>query len=231
MVSKILKKNFEPGRLLLVATLLLSMTLISQLYVMSESMDFSNGLQLDGVELSLAMSYVFSAISMVIVINEFFQIKTKMKGLLELNQLIDKTPVVEQVPVSTEIIPVNLMVSQEPAYETVEISEEIDEDQEFENLLETEFTENKSVDGKTLAKYRTKKVKLQEEMTKEKLEEETHKLEPILEEGALQNMFDDLEEESEMDRMLAESEVIATLAELEELVEELRLKKAPEIAQ
>ena len=213
------------------ATLLLSMTLISQLYVMSESMDFSNGLQLDGVELSLAMSYVFSAISMVIVINEFFQIKTKMKGLLELNQLIDKTPVVEQVPVSTEIIPVNLMVSQEPAYETVEISEEIDEDQEFENLLETEFTENKSVDGKTLAKYRTKKVKLQEEMTKEKLEEETHKLEPILEEGALQNMFDDLEEESEMDRMLAESEVIATLAELEELVEELRLKKAPEIAQ
>jgi len=214
-----------------VATLLLSMTLISQLYVMSESMDFSNGLQLDGVELSLAMSYVFSAISMVIVINEFFQIKTKMKGLLELNQLIDKTPVVEQVPVSTEIIPVNLMVSQEPAYETVEISEEIDEDQEFENLLETEFTENKSVDGKTLAKYRTKKVKLQEEMTKEKLEEETHKLEPILEEGALQNMFDDLEEESEMDRMLAESEVIATLAELEELVEELRLKKAPEIAQ
>ena len=213
------------------ATLLLSMTLISQLYVMSESMDFSNGLQLDGVELSLAMSYVFSAISMVIVINEFFQIKTKMKGLLELNQLIDKTPVVEQVPVSTEIIPVNLMVSQEPAYETVEISEEIDEDQEFENLLETEFTENKSVDGKTLAKYRTKKVKFQEEMTKEKLEEETSKLEPILEEGALQNMFDDLEEESEMDRMLAESEVIATLAELEELVEELRLKKAPEIAQ
>jgi len=205
-----------------VVTLLLSLTLISQLYVISESMDVSNGIQLGGVELSLAASYVFSAISMVIVINEFFQIKTKMKGLLELNQLIDRSPVVEQEPILTEIIPANLMVSQEPEFEPVEISEEINEDQEFENLLETEFTESEPVDGKTLAKYRTTKIKL---------EEETKKLEPILEEGALQNMFDDLEEESEMDCMLAESEVIATLAELEELVEELRQKKAPEIAQ
>jgi hypothetical protein len=205
-----------------VATLLLSLTLISQLYVISESMDVSNGIQLGGVELSLAASYVFSAISMIIVINEFFQIKTKMKGLLELNHLIDRAPVVEQEPIATEIIPAGLMVSQDPEFEPVEISEELDEDQAFENLLETEFTESEPVDGKTLAKYRTTKVKL---------EEETSKLEPILEEGALQNMFDDLEEESEMDRMLAESEVIATLAELEELVEELRQKKAPEIAQ
>lgn len=204
------------------ATLLLSLTLISQLYVISESMDVSNGIQLGGVELSLAASYVFSAISMIIVINEFFQIKTKMKGLLELNHLIDRAPVVEQEPIATEIIPAGLMVSQDPEFEPVEISEELDEDQAFENLLETEFTESEPVDGKTLAKYRTTKVKL---------EEETSKLEPILEEGALQNMFDDLEEESEMDRMLAESEVIATLAELEELVEELRQKKAPEIAQ
>ena len=203
-------------------TLLLSLTLISQLYVISESMDVSNGIQLGGVELSLAASYVFSAISMIIVISEFFQIKTKMKGLLELNHLIDRAPVVEQEPIATEIIPAGLMVSQEPEFEPVEISEELDEDQEFENLLETEFTESEPVDGKTLAKYRTTKVKL---------EEETSKLEPILEEGTLQNMFDDLEEESEMDRMLAESEVIATLAELEELVEELRQKKAPEIAQ
>jgi len=185
-------------------------------------MDVSNGIQLGGVELSLAASYVFSAISMIIVISEFFQIKTKMKGLLELNHLIDRAPVVEQEPIATEIIPAGLMVSQEPEFEPVEISEELDEDQEFENLLETEFTESEPVDGKTLAKYRTTKVKL---------EEETSKLEPILEEGTLQNMFDDLEEESEMDRMLAESEVIATLAELEELVEELRQKKAPEIAQ
>ena len=230
-MSEILKRNFEPGRLLLVATLLLSLTLISQLYVISESMDVSNGIQLGSVELSLAASYVFSSVSMVIVINEFFQIKTKMKGLLELNQLIDRTPVVEQESIITEIIPANLLSTQEPEFEPVEIPEEIDEDQEFENLLETEFTESEPVNGKTLAKYRTTKVKLEEETTKEKLEEETGKLEPILEEGALQNMFDDLEEESEMDRMLAESEVIATLAELEELVEELKLKNAPEIAQ
>ena len=57
-MSEILKRNFEPGRLLLVATLLLSLTLISQLYVISESMDFSNGVKLGGVELSLVASYL-----------------------------------------------------------------------------------------------------------------------------------------------------------------------------
>ena len=76
-MTEALKRNFEPGRLLLIATLLMSLTLISQLYVISESMDLSNGLQLNGVEMSLVASYLFTALSMVIVINEFFQFKTK----------------------------------------------------------------------------------------------------------------------------------------------------------
>ena len=222
-MSKILRKNFEPGRLLLVATLLLSLTLISELYVISESMDFSNGLQFSGVELSLAASYVLSALSMVIVINEFFQFKTKMKGLLALNQLIDNNPIaVEQEHVPNTEIPDSLMLPQETEPDAVEVSEEMDEDLEFDSLLETEFTESEPVSSETLAKYKTTKVRL---------EEETSKLEPILEEGALQNLFDEIEEESEMDRLLAESEVIATLTELEELVQELKHRKAPEIAQ
>jgi len=222
-MSKILKRNFEPGRLLLVVTLLLSLNLISQLYVISESLDLSNGFQIDGVELSLAASYVFSALSMVIVINEFFQIKTKMKGLLELNQLIDKQPVTTvQESFSTVAVPDDLMLPQDPKLEVADAAEEIDEDLEFENLLEGELNDNEPVNREALAKYKTTKVKL---------EEETSKLEPILEDGELQNLFDEIEEESEMDRLLAESEVIATLAELEELVEELKLKKAPVIAQ
>ena len=205
------------------ATLLLSMTLISQLYVMSESIDFSNGLQFSGMELSLAASYVFTAFSMIIVINEFFQVKTKMKGLLALNHLMpNESASLEQEPLSTMSIPDILLISQEPILDVEEEKEEIDEDLEFESLLETEFKEKKPVNSDTLEKYKTTKIKI---------EEETSKLEPILEEGALQNIFDDLEEESEMDRLLAESEVIATLAELEELVEELKQKKAPEIAQ
>ena len=87
-MSKILKRKFEPGSLLLVATLLLSLTLVSQLFVMSESLDFSNGFKFSGVDLTLAASYVFTAVSMVIVINEFFQFKTKMKGLLTLNHMM-----------------------------------------------------------------------------------------------------------------------------------------------
>ena len=120
-------------------------------------------------------------------------------------------------------VPDTLSVTKVPALEVEEqTEEEIDEDMEFESLLDTEFKEKEPIDSDTLAKYKTTKVKL---------EEETSKLEPILEEGALQNLFMDMEEVSEMDRMLAESEVIATLVELEELVEELKLKKAPVIAQ
>ena len=205
------------------ATLLLSLTLVSQLFVMSDSMDFSNGLKFSGMELSLAVSYVFTSVSMVIVINEFFQVKTKIKGLLALNQILsNKTPIVEQELFSPEPIPDSILVSQEPVLEVEEEKEEIDEDLEFESLLETEFKEKEPIDSDTLDKYKTTKVKL---------EEETNKLEPILKEGALQNLFTEIEEEAEMNRLLAESEVIATLVELEELVEELKQKKAPAIAQ
>ena len=220
-MSEILKRNFEMGRLLLVVTLLLSMTLISQLYVISESIDLSNGFQLDGVELSLTASYVLTAMSMLIVINEFFQVKTKMKGLLALNQLVNQdqksvTPVIEpNAPISGLD-----QLSLEPKLDDV-TGEPISEELEFDKLIEDEFDENKQQQDESKAKYRTTKVRL---------EEESEALEPMIEEGALRNMFDEVEE-SEMDRLLSQSEVIATLAELEELVEELKHKKVPVIAQ
>ena len=220
-MSETLKRNFEMGRLLLVVTLLLSMTLISQLYVLSESVDLSDGFQLDGIELSLTASYVLTALSMLIVINEFFQIKTKMKGLLALNQLANQ----DQKRVNQVIEPIAPIsgldqLSLEPKLEDVS-EKPISEELEFDRLIEDEFDEEKPRLDDSKVKYKTTKVRL---------EEESEALEPMIEEGSLQSMFDDVEE-SEMNRLLSQSEVIATLAELEELVEELKHKRVPVIAQ
>ncbi|MCW4013458.1 MAG: hypothetical protein NWF07_10780 [Candidatus Bathyarchaeota archaeon] len=218
-MSETLKRNFEPGRLLLVATLLMSLTLISQLYVISESIDLSNGLQFTGVEISLAASYFFTAFSMVIVINEFFQVKLKIKGLLDLSNLLVNNnsrqvnvqpifdlPIIEETPID------GLLEDEE----LLEELDELDEESEFDKLLEEEFEEEKPVDD-ALSKYKTTKIKVAD----------TGEIEPLIEEGELKNIFDQLEEETEMDRMLAESEVIQTLSELEGIVKELKIRKAP----
>ena len=213
-MTEVLKRNFEPGKLLLIATLLLSLTLVSQLYVISESLDISNGLQLSGTEISLVASYFFTALSMVIVINEFFQFKTKMKGLMVLNKLIIKEP---QKPAAPSIISVPDIEA--PIFEALP-KEASETDLEFENLLNEELRETTPVDPETLKKYKTTKIKV----------DESEEIAPMLEEGALQGFFDAVDEETEMDRMLAESEVIATLSELNSLVNELKQRKAPMIA-
>ena len=218
-MTEVLKKNFEPGKLLLVATLLMSLTLISQLYVISESIDLSNGLQFTGMELSLTTSYIFTALSMVIVINEFFQVKTKIKGLLVITNLIAQkntqttmhiSPMVE-APAITEA-PLETILEDEALLEEINLDDETD----FDKLLEDELEEEKPVED-DLTKYKTTKVKI----------DDVGEMEPLIEEGELKNIFDELEEESEMDRMLAESEVIQTLSELETIVNELKSRKVP----
>lgn len=215
-MSETLKRNFEPGRLLLVATLLMSLTLISQLYVISESVDLSNGLQFTGVEIGLAASYFFTAFSMVIVINEFFQVKLKMKGLLDLSSLLVNNNA-RQVSVQPIIdLPVIEETPIDGLLEDEELLVELDDESEFDKLLEEEFEEEKPVDD-ALSKYKTTKIKVAD----------TGEIEPLIEEGELKNIFDQLEEETEMDRMLAESEVIQTLSELEGIVKELKIRRTP----
>ena len=210
-MTESLKRNFEPGKLLLVATILMSLTLVSQLYIISESMDLSDGIQLGGIEVSMVASYVFTALSMVIVINEFFQFKTKMKGLMVLEKLMIKEPPRPVVPTIISVPDIET-----PILEPI-TDENSETDLEFENLLNDELVESPHVDAETLNKYKTTKIKI----------EETGEIAPMLEEGALQGFFDKIDEETEMDRMLAESEVIATLSELNSLVRELKQKKAP----
>lgn len=220
-MTEMLRKNFEPGKLLLVATLLMSLTLISQLYVISESVDLSNGLQLNGLEISLTLSYLLTALSMVIVINEFFQVKTKIKGLLALTNLVAQRnpqkatvqPIIE-LPALDEA-PLEAMIEETELDEALEL--DLDDESEFDKLLNEDFEAEEKVTDDTLAKYKTKKVKI----------EESGEMEELIEEGELKNIFDQIEEETEMDRMLAESEVIQTLSELEGIVKELKGRKVP----
>lgn len=211
-MSDVLKRNFETGRLLLLAAILLSVTLISQLYVISESMDLSNGLQFTGIEIPLTVSYLFTAISMLIVINEFFQVKTKMKGLLALTNVLNNMDQSDGVKQNKRV------KNESPRIEIEldELDEEIDEDLEFENLLKEELDESPEKEEGS-EKYKKTKIKI----------EEDKQLEPLIEETELQGIFDEIEEESETDRLLAESEVIKTLSELEEIVEQLKSKQAP----
>jgi len=215
-MSEMLKRNFEPGRLLLVATLLMSLTLISQLYVISESVDLSNGLQFTGVEVCLAASYFFTAFSMVIVINEFFQVKLKMKGLLDLSSLLIPNRTLQKTVQPIIDLPIIEENPVEDTLEDEELLEELDDESMFDKLIEDEFEKEKP-DDEALAKYKTTKIKVAD----------TGEIEPLIEEGELKNIFDQLEEETEMDRMLAESEVIQTLSELEGIVQELKTRTAP----
>jgi hypothetical protein len=215
-MSEIIRRNFEPGKLLLVVTLLLSLTLISELYAISESFDLSNGLQLGGVELSLTASYLFTAFSMVIVINEFFKFRTKMNGLLLLNNLVSK----EEQPVFPSTKTIISVPDAEVSSLEQELEADVNTDLEFEKLIEDELKETEQEDSDP-----------NDKRTKVAVEDEEPPIEPPIEEGQLQGVFDSIEEETYMDRLLKESEVIKTLSELEDLVNELRKKKAPVIAQ
>ena len=155
-MTESLKRNFEPGKLLLVATILMSLTLVSQLYIISESMDLSDGIQLGGIEVSMVASYVFTALSMVIVINEFFQFKTKMKGLMVLEKLMIKEPPRPVVPTIISVPDIET-----PILEPI-TDENSETDLEFENLLNDELVESPHVDAETLNKYKTTKIKIEE---------------------------------------------------------------------
>jgi len=109
---------------------------------------------------------------------------------------------------------------EEPLLES-KLEVRLDEDIEFEQLLEDEFDDPSIENSEAIGKYKTTKIKI---------DESSGNVEPLIEEGELQGVFDAIDEESEMDRLLAESEVIATLSELQELVKELKQKKAPVIA-
>jgi len=235
----IVKKNFEAGKLLLVATLLLSLNLMLQLFAVADTLDLSDGLELSGLGLTLVASYILTAVSMIIVLQEFFQVKTKIKGLIELNTVLNRP---EETVQGNEMDAITSLDNPEdPAVINVEDEVfddlELDENEEFERLLDEELDDDLENDPENnpvqepdadsltldlaLGKYKTKKLKFNEE---------TGEMEPVMDDGALQDLLDQASTESDESDQLAKlmegSEVIQTLHELENIIEELKSKKS-----
>ena len=235
----IVKKNFEAGKLLLVATLLLSLNLMLQLFAVADTIDLSNGLELSGLGLTLVASYILTAVSMIIVLQEFFQVKTKIKGLIELNTVLNRP---EETVQGNEMDAITSLDNPEdPAVINVEDEVfddlELDENEDFERLLDEELDDDLENDPEynpvqepdadsltldlALGKYKTKKLKFNEE---------TGEMEPVMDDGALQGLLDQAATESDESDQLAKlmegSEVIQTLHELEDIIEELKSKKS-----
>lgn len=233
-MAEIVKRNFDAGKQLLVAVLLLSINLVIQLFAVADTVDISNGVQFTGMGVNMAISYLLTAVCMIIVLQEFFQIKTKMRGLLALNALLDRTPspIVKNSETSTleEANETQTIETVDPLSELV-----IDDDEDFDSLLdeledENEFVDTDEegvpsvpIDEDIMSRYRT---------TKLKIDDETGEMEPIIDDGGLQDLIEQADlatdEELQLAKIVAESEIIQTLNELEGIVQELKAKKAVE---
>lgn len=236
-----MKRNFDTGKKLLVAAILLSVNLVIQLFAVAETVDITDGVHFLGSSLTNTVSYLLTAVSMIIVLQEFFQIKTKMRGLMALNTLLERTPrptTVTSGIVELEILKSPLMIGDQDSLETVITENDpqtglvIDDESEFDSLLD-ELDEEEDFDDALgnpslpplgddiMNRYRT---------TKLKIDDETGEVEPLMDDGGLQDLIEqaDLatEEEQHLAKIVAESEIIQTLNELESIVQELKAKKA-----
>ncbi len=232
-----MKRNFETGKLLLVATLLLSLNLVIQLFSVAESIDLSSGISISGMGVNLTASYLLTATSMIIVVHEFFQVKTKMRGLMALNALLERVP----VPDMTAEGPVDEIsgpVIQSKQVDDDDLLEELvieDDEDDFDSLLD-EFSDETEEDAlgeesglvaivdedeEIMSKYKTQRIKI---------DEETGEVEPMLDDGGLQELIEQADlatdEAQQLAKIVAESEIIQTLNELEVIVQELKAKKS-----
>ncbi len=236
-MAEIVKRNFDAGKQLLVAVLLLSINLVIQLFAVADTVDMSNGVQFTGMGVNMAISYLLTAVCMIIVLQEFFQIKTKMRGLLALNALLDRYPTRPDNETVEEASSPDQERTETPVVDKEDPLEDLvlDDDEEFDSLLdelddETEFDDVDSevvpsvpLEDDIMSKYRTSKLKI---------DDETGEMEPLIDEGGLQDLIEqaDLatEEELQLAKIVAESEIIQTLNELEDIVQELKAKKTVE---
>ncbi len=223
-VSESIRRNFEPGRWLLVSGVILSVVLMLQLYAINETVDISSIdtiLGEDYMGMLLIASYVLTTVAMVTVVIEYFSVKKKVDGLLALTQVLNIIEDLQYPARPGEVGPedaqrVRSMGSLDQAYDSLEEGEGVFEEPSAAIPLED--------DG-----YETVEVKLTEE-ERDGLNEPEEPIEPeplpygeFEEEQVSQGGAEG--EEDEVEDMLKQSEVISTLSELERVVDELRTKK------
>jgi len=246
-VSESIRRNFEPGRWLLVSGVMLSVVLMLQLYAINETVDISSIDSILGdnyVGMLLIASYLLTTIAMVTVVIEYFSVKKKVDGLLALTEVLNIIEDLQFPAKPGEADPDDVQMirprsygleEEEDLYESDSLQEvrAMDLDRAY-GLLE-EGDENSEEPSEVVPGddegYQSIEVRLMEDERESPVSEEVAP-EPlpdvdVAEERATREGVD--EEEDEVEGMLKQSEVISTLSELERVVDELKTKK-PKIA-
>jgi len=245
-VGDAIRNNFEPGRWLLAAGLILSVVLMLQLYAINETVDIGS---LDAlfeknmVGLLLVVSYLLTTVAMLAVVSEFFKVRKRIDGLLALTELLDKIEDLQapQAPRPAPL-PASTPLEDPPVVQAIKLEEESPEEEldemlkdgpvEEPEIIEKEAApaagieaEGKIIAEKTQTGYRKIEVKLDDGSPQPRtaIAEEEIDFDAV-DEMAQQRFLDDDVDEA-VNVMLKQSEVLSTLNELERVVEELKSKK------
>jgi hypothetical protein len=241
-MSESIRRNFEPGRWLLVSGVMLSVVLMLQLYAINETVDISSIDSLLGdnyVGMLLIASYVLTTVAMVTVVVEYFSVKKKVDGLLALTQVLNVIEDLQYPGRPGEVDPEEVQMVRPAAYGLDE-EEELYESESLQEIramdpMERAYGLLDEEDG--AAEEPGDVVNLEDEGNKtievktmeddaDDLEPEEEEPEPSPEAGLAEEKASQMGvEEDEVEGMLEQSEVISTLSELERVVEELKTNK------
>jgi len=248
-MSDLIRRNFEPGRWLLVSGVMLSVVLMLQLYAINETVDVSSvdsmlGENLIGV--LLIVSYLLTTVAMITVVVEYFSVKKKVDGLLALTQVLNIIEDLQYPAKPREIDAEDAPMARPPSF-SLDGEEDLFEPETLKEVktmgsLERSFAaldDGEEVSDKLPEAvpscddgHKAIEVKIMEdEMDHPDESGETSEPEPLPEvnvtEGLAKQGVEETEDEVEV--MLQQSEVISTLTELERVVDELKTKK-PRVA-
>jgi hypothetical protein len=236
-MSESIRRNFEPGRWLLVSGVVLSVALMLQLYAINETVDISSIDSILGdnyVGMLLIASYILTTVTMVAVVIEYFSVKKKVDGLMALTQVLNIIEDLQSPGRPGEVEPDDVQMvrprsygldEEEELYESESLQEirAMDPMERAYGLIEDEeevAEEPGEVVNLEDEGYKTIEVKATEDEVDDL--ERPEEPEPLPEAG----LFEDEDvEEDEVEGMLEQSEVISTLSELERVVEELKTSK------
>ncbi len=240
-MSESIRRNFEPGRWLLVSGVILSVVLMLQLYAINETVDVSSIDSILGgnyLGLLLIASYVLTTVAMVTVVIEYFSVKKKVDGLLALTQVLSIIEDLQYPSRQGEVEPDDVQMAKPPSYGLDE-EEELYEPESLREIramdpmeraygLMDDEEEAAETPGEAAPSedegLTTTKVEAMEDEADDL--EEPEEPEPVPEGVLVQEQAGQMDaEEDEVEGMLGPSEVISTLSELERVVEELKNKK------
>lgn len=245
-MSESIRRNFEPGRWLLVSGIMLSVVLMLQLYAINETVDISSIdsiLRENYMGLLLIASYLLTMVAMVTVVAEYFSVRKKVDGLLALTEVLD---IIEDLQYMGKPKVVEGEDAQIARYQAQGLDDDFFEPDLLKEVdtigsLKRAYTAQDDEGGVSMEapeavpsgddEYKTVEVKMMEDdVDGSNGSEEASEPKPLPEIDVVKEMArQEADVEDEVEEMLQQSEVISTLTELERVIEELKTKK-PRIA-